>query len=63
MVRFVSVFGIAFLTLAAVALMTPSPQKANKVQPEPQRNDDPSPVASRLSLEAIHQYPVCFSLN
>ena len=63
MVRCVSLLGIAFLALAAVALMTPEEKPAPRPQPEPDRNDKTSPVLSRLSKRVIPAYAAGFSLN
>jgi hypothetical protein len=65
MVRFVSLFGIAFLTLAAVALMTPDEKKpAPAPRPEPDRNKHtPRRVPSPLSYRVIPAYSAGFSLN
>jgi hypothetical protein len=63
MVRFVSLFGLAFLTLAAVALMTSPEKPAPRAVPEPDRNDGVPPVFSRVSPRVIPAYTAGFSLN
>jgi hypothetical protein len=61
MVRLVSLFGLAFLTVAAVALMTPERKLVRP--PEPERNDEAARSLSRLSSRVIPAYNVGFSLN
>jgi hypothetical protein len=63
MVRLVSLFGIAFVTLAAVALLAPGEKPVRQPQPEPDRNDDASPTLSRQSHRVIPAYAAGFSLN
>ena len=64
MVRYVSLFGIAFLTLAAIALLTPERKPVRQALPEPDRNDEAAPALSRLSSNGIiPAYTAGFSLN
>jgi hypothetical protein len=63
MVRYVSLLGIAFFALAAVALMTPEPKPAPLPRPEPDRNDEAARVLPRLSKRVIPAYSAGFSLN
>jgi hypothetical protein len=63
MVRLVSLFGLAFLTVAAVALMTPERKLVRLPAPEPERNDEAARSLSRLSSRVIPAYNVGFSLN
>ena len=63
MVRLVSLFGLAFLTLAAVALMSPEKKPAPTPAPEPERNKEPAPALPRLKSRVIPAYNVGFSLN
>jgi hypothetical protein len=64
MVRYVSLLGIAFLTLAAVALIsTPAEKPAPRALPEPDRNDDAARLASGRSPRVIPAYSAAFSLN
>jgi hypothetical protein len=63
MVRLVSLFGLAFLTVAAVALLTPERKLVQPPIPEPERNDETAPALPRLSVRVIPAYNVGFSLN
>ena len=63
MVRLVSLFGLAFLTVAAVALMTPERKLIQPPAPEPERNDEAAPALRRLSARVIPAYNAGFSLN
>jgi hypothetical protein len=63
MVRLVSLFGLAFLTVAVVALMSPEKSPAQLPAPEPERNDEAAPALARLSTRVIPAYDVAFSLN
>jgi hypothetical protein len=63
MVRLVSLFGLAFLTVAAVALMTPERTPAQRPAPEPDRNDEAAPALPRLGARVIPAYNAGFSLN
>jgi hypothetical protein len=63
MVRLVSVFGIAFLTLAAVAVVAASRKQTEEPAAEP---DAPEPVRAtrpRLYPAAAPSYYAQFSLN
>jgi hypothetical protein len=63
MVRLVSLFGLAFLTVAAVALLTPERKLVQPPAPGPERNDEATPALSRLNSRVIPAYNVGFSLN
>ncbi len=63
MVRLVSLFGVAFLALAAVALIGPPQKVAQEPEPEPDRNDYPAAAPSRMSFEVVPSYHARFSLN
>ena len=62
MVRLVSLFGLAFLTVAVVALMSPARKPAQPPAPEPERNDEAARSLPRLG-RVIPAYNVGFSLN
>jgi hypothetical protein len=63
MVRYVSLLGIAFFALAAVALLTPTDKPVPLPQPEPDRNDAASRARSSLNRRVIPAYYAGFSLN
>ncbi len=65
MVRYVSLLGLAFVALAAVALLTPTENPASRAlpQPEPDRNDQAAGVLAQLGRRVIPAYAAGFSLN
>jgi hypothetical protein len=63
MVRLVSLFGVAFLALAAVALIGPPQKVMRELESEPDRNENPAAAPCRMSFEVVPSYHARFSLN
>ncbi|HJT76419.1 MAG TPA: hypothetical protein VJ739_04385 [Gemmataceae bacterium] len=63
MVRLVSLFGVAFLALAAVSLIGPPQRMTQEPEFEPDRNESPAAAPSRMSFEVVPSYHARFSLN
>jgi hypothetical protein len=63
MVRLVSVFGLAFLTLAAVAVVTASRKKSEELAAEPDAREPVRATPPRLYPAATPSYQAQFSLN
>jgi hypothetical protein len=63
MVRLVSVFGIAFLTLAAVAVVAASRKQNEELAAEPDDSVPARAIRPRLYPAALPSYHAQFSLN